>query len=148
MKGSHLEIKNTLQSFATEFFWFLPAGSARLLAICVSTIKHLSSNTIILDSSTITAARRSQALSCRYSDDRAKALRNHHASTCCPVTKDLSKYQDWLPTSWCKLASPPETNSNSSGIWCTCKVAPSMASPNSVKSQYCSGAVTRYLQVT
>src|SRR5215467_14134841 len=61
---------------------------------------------------------------------------------------DRSKYHDWLPAWWCMLISPPETNSSSSGMLCTCRVAPRVASPKSVTSQYSSGTVRRYRQVT
>src|ERR1700719_4032844 len=60
----------------------------------------------------------------------------------------LSKYHDWLPVSWCRLASHPETNSSSSGMASTCNVAPRVASSRSVTSQYCSGTVKPYLHVT
>ncbi len=71
-----------------------------------------------------------------WRDDCREALRNHQALRCWPLMNDLSKYQEWLPTSWCKLASRPEMNSSSSGRSCNCKVAPMVASPNSVRSQY------------
>src|ERR1700756_5880592 len=85
----------------------------------------------------------------RERETRVEGLRrNHQARRCWPAMNALSKYHDWLPASWCRLASHPETNSSSSGMASTCKVAPSVASSRSVTSQYCSGTVKPYRHVT